>query len=84
MAGPDRVSPDTIAAIRQRLNDVEADVARPKQQLRPAEAQANQPWWVQRAGAFAGDPGFEEMNRLGQQWRAQERAHQPDDRNAIL
>jgi hypothetical protein len=64
MAGPDLVSPDAVTAIRQRLEHVEADGARLKQQMRHAQTQGNQPWWVQRGGAFAGDPGFEEMNRL--------------------
>ena len=40
MAGPVLGPADAIAAIRQRLNDVEADVARLKQQLRAPEVQA--------------------------------------------
>jgi len=79
-----------VELLRRRVDDLETGLAALRNQLngRPTtEQQAGvRPWWESRAGAFADDPGFEELVDLGRQWREAERAEastfaEPDDRS---
>jgi hypothetical protein len=48
----------TLDQIQNRIANGTGDLANPKQ-----------PWWITQAGSFANDPGFEEMVRLGREYR---------------
>src|SRR5262249_12812536 len=52
--------------VEDRLKALEADVARLKQLVEPAQAV---PWWKQWAGAFLNDPYFEQAMKYGRQYR---------------
>jgi hypothetical protein len=65
-----------VELLRRRVDELEAGVAqlRYKLQSHPEQGSAaGRPWWEDRSGAFAGDPGFEEMVDLGRQWRENQR-----------
>ena len=72
-----------VELLRRRVDELEAGLAAVRNQLqarRDQERVAGRPWWEARAGAFADDPGFEEMVNLGRQWREAERTDaEPDD-----
>lgn len=63
-----------IARLRRRVDELEAGLAALRNVLQARGAQAaRRPWWEEHSGAFARDPGFEEMIDLGRQWREAER-----------
>lgn len=62
----------TLAQIEERLEAIERELERLKQgpPLRDGA------WWVRTAGAFKDDPMFEEVIRLGREYRE---SQQPGD-----
>ena len=55
----------TLAQLEKRVRKLEKVVSK---QLVPPSAR-NAKWWLNRAGAFANDPGYEEMVNLGKKYR---------------
>jgi len=58
----------TLAELEARLVALEKAVADLKEQA-AKNANPTGPWWKTEAGRFANDPGFEEMVRLGREYR---------------
>lgn len=56
-------------SIEERVDALEAEVARLKQRLEGEPRQAETPWWKKVVGAFKDDPEFEEAMRLGREYR---------------
>ena len=56
------------AILLQRLEALEAEVARLKNRLDQKDDQAI-PWWKKIAGTFENDPLYEEAMRLGRKYR---------------
>lgn len=65
-----------VSDLRRRVDELESDVARLKGHLREDNDRPAAPPARSEApdGAFADDPGFDEMVRLGREWREQQRA----------
>jgi hypothetical protein len=66
-----------VQLLRRRVDELEAGLAALRNELQVRREQASttpRPWWEDHSGAFAGDPGFEEMVDLGRLWREAERA----------
>ncbi len=58
----------TIAQLADRLDALEKVVRRLDAKIsRPADP--NRPWWLEDAGRFKDDPVFEEIVRLGREYR---------------
>ena len=57
----------TMAQLEQRLLTLEQTVQRLQAQI--DRAASGRRWWVEAAGRFADDPIFEEIVRLGHQYR---------------
>jgi hypothetical protein len=57
----------TVAELTKRVEELEREVARLKQERNGADDE--RPWWERKAGTFEDDPGFEEMVRLGREYR---------------
>lgn len=55
----------TLAQLEKRVKQLEKVVS--EQLVSPTARNAK--WWLGRAGAFANDPGYEEMVRLGRKYR---------------
>src|SRR5262249_42505235 len=62
----------TTAELAERVVTLENTVADLKAQL-TRMAGASRPWWRANAGRFADDPVFDEIVRLGQQYRKAQR-----------
>jgi len=60
----------TTPELERRLEDLERDVLVLKDALRPAEQRHD---WRRTVGVFADDPEFEEIVRLGAEYRRQQR-----------
>ncbi len=60
-----------VVALEQAVADLQARAAGPNGQQQPAgtDPATQRHWWRDDAGAFADDPGFEEMVRLGREYR---------------
>jgi hypothetical protein len=54
--------------LEKRVQALEVEVAKLKEQLATSPAQP-QPWWRQIYGSFANDPAYEEAMRLGREYR---------------
>jgi len=54
-----------LADLKQRLEGLSRSVQSPRQ------------WWIAGAGRFANDPVFDEIVRLGQQYRRSQRRPRP-------
>lgn len=68
-----------VADLRRRVDDLQAQVNGLNDLLKPAAPGVNR-WWRAQIGAFAHDPVYEEITRLGREWReAQTPAHDPAD-----
>ncbi len=70
---------EEVADLRRRVDELEARVADLGRRL----AQAGNPprvtrWWRAQVGAFADDPVYEEIVRLGREWRDSQRPPQDD------
>ncbi len=57
----------TITELEERLVSLEQTVQRLQAQQRAAPATRR--WWVEAAGRFADDPVFDEIVRLGREYR---------------
>lgn len=55
----------TLAQLEKRVEHLEKLIS---SQLLPAP-QRNARWWLDRAGVFANDPGYDQMVRLGRKYR---------------
>ena len=65
--------------VEERLDALEAEVAELKAQLTREKSLNGLPWWEQRFGAFADSPEYEELTRLGREYRESLRPKdQPD------
>lgn len=58
----------TVAELTKRVAALEREVTQLKKQIE-AQSKDKRPWWERCAGRFANDPGFEEMVRLGREYR---------------
>jgi hypothetical protein len=58
----------TLAQLEKRLTDLEKTVGELAARVPPPLAE-NRRWWVEDAGRFADDPVFEEIVRLGREYR---------------
>jgi hypothetical protein len=60
-------------SIEERIRALESDVAELKRRA-AASPSPTEPWWEKISGIFAGDPAFQEAQRLGRAWRERENA----------
>jgi hypothetical protein len=67
---------DEVADLRRRLDELESRVAGLTRLLAASRQAVPQRWWRGQVGAFADDPVYEEINRLGREWR---RSQSPAD-----
>lgn len=58
----------TMAELEKRVAALEKTVAELRSQV-GAEPKKEEPWWVKSAGLFANDPVFDEIVRLGREYR---------------
>lgn len=65
-----------ISSLKQRVEVLEKEVARLKEQLGAADKPTD-PWLDKVWGAFANDPAFEEAMRLGREYRESLRPKSP-------
>jgi len=56
-------------SLEERVTALEAAVAEIKKRLASEKPPMAIPWWEQRFGAFANSPEYEEMTRLGREYR---------------
>jgi hypothetical protein len=75
MANHELATAAEVAELRRRLNQLEDQFTGLAQQLRPA-ANGKDRWWRGQVGAFAGDAVYEEIARLGREWRDAQRPEQ--------
>jgi hypothetical protein len=59
---------DKSQHLETRVAALETELAQMRQML-SAFVQKKTPWWLKVAGSFENDPTFDEVNRLGQEWR---------------
>lgn len=59
----------TSRSLEERMDALEAEVARLKQRVEGAPPPAAVPWWEKRFGAFENDPLYDEVARLGAEYR---------------
>lgn len=57
----------TLGDLEKRVADLERELSEMKKRLKPASDCL--PWWMTGTGSFANDPGFEEIVRLGREYR---------------
>jgi hypothetical protein len=55
--------------LEERVEQLEKELARLKQQMQSTPSQPEQPWWEKIVGAFADDPDFEAAVELGKEYR---------------
>jgi hypothetical protein len=60
---------DEVADLRRRLDELELRVAGLSRLLVASPQAVPQRWWRGQVGAFADDPVYEEISRLGREWR---------------
>ena len=70
----------TVAELTKRVAALEREVTELKKQIQ-AQSKDDRPWWERCAGRFADDPGFEEMVRLGREYRESLRPKQQKHRS---
>ncbi len=58
----------TLAELEKRITALENTVAQLQAQVAQQSKPAG-PWWVTEAGLFANDPVFDEVVRLGREYR---------------
>jgi hypothetical protein len=59
----------TNAQIAKRLTDLEKTVEELRAKVEAASPSADAPWWETQAGRFKNDPVFQEIVRLGREYR---------------
>ena len=57
----------TMAEVEQKLAVLQREIETLKRQSQPEKRTGK--WWVDGAGRFADDPAFEEIVRLGREYR---------------
>ena len=62
-----------IAQLRQRVDQLEAEIHELKQTLHAKSDSEAKPWWQAIAGKYDGDPFFEQMVIEGRKWRESQR-----------
>jgi hypothetical protein len=55
--------------VEERLTALETEVAELKEQITREKAPNEVPWWEHLFGAFADSPEYEELTRLGREYR---------------
>jgi hypothetical protein len=55
----------TLSQLEKRVEQLEKLIS--KQSMRAQKSDAK--WWLDHAGVFANDPGYDEMVRLGRKYR---------------
>ena len=58
----------TIADLAKRVASLEIEIDQLKKQMQETRKD-HRPWWQRCAGRFADDPGFDEMDRSGSEYR---------------
>jgi len=67
--------PEDVSDLRRRLDELETrvnDLGRLMTAVKPVPA-GPQRWWRAQVGAFADDPVYAEIARLGREWRDSQR-----------
>ncbi|MGI0481274.1 hypothetical protein ACN4EE_10820 [Geminocystis sp. CENA526] len=59
--------PENATLIEQRLSNLEQELSEVKNILNSNSQKYN--WWLKIAGTFENDPTFDEVEKLGQEWR---------------
>jgi hypothetical protein len=59
----------TTQQLEARLATLEEEMVEVKRLLMTKKELPQVPWWDKIAGSFAGDPDFDEAERLGREWR---------------
>lgn len=59
---------DHTSHLEQRVSALETELSEIKQILAES-SQLKSPWWLKVAGSFEQDPNFDEVVKLGQEWR---------------
>jgi hypothetical protein len=59
---------DQSQRLEARVATLEAEISQMRQIL-SMFTQKKSPWWLKVAGSFENDPTFDEVTRLGQEWR---------------
>ena len=54
--------------LEQRVSTLEKELSEIKQMLAKSSG-LKSPWWLKVAGSFEQDPNFDEVVKLGQEWR---------------
>ncbi len=70
----------TTAELERRLRKVEQAIASLTRAAAPQPADPRSAWYVAQAGAFAGDPVFDEIVELGRKARAAQQRPKPRGR----
>ena len=68
----------SLEALEERIDALETEIKKLKQQSNPDTAD-KAPWWERIRGQFKDDPVYEEAMRLGREYR--ERLRPKDDQN---
>ncbi|MGK7883659.1 MAG: hypothetical protein AB4057_03415 [Crocosphaera sp.] len=59
---------DNNSELEQRVSILETEISEIKKIL-DKSPQPKSPWWLEVAGSFEEDPTFDEVVKLGQEWR---------------
>ena len=59
---------DKTSHLEQRVSTLEKELSEIKQMLAKSSG-LKSPWWLKVAGSFEQDPTFDEVIKLGQEWR---------------
>jgi hypothetical protein len=59
---------DKTSHLEQRVSTLEKELSEIKQMIAKSSGQKS-PWWLKVAGSFEQDPSFDEVVKLGQEWR---------------
>lgn len=55
--------------LEERVQTLEAKIARLEKKEEPEKAQSDKPWWVRRFGAFKDSPDYDSAMRRGEEYR---------------
>ena len=67
------------ATLEERVAMLEAEVARIRARENERYSAECTPWWEKRFGAFKDDPGYDEIVRLGAEYRKSQPIASDDD-----
>ena len=59
---------EQTSPLEQRVSTLEKELSEIKQMLAKF-SELKSPWWLKVAGSFEQDPTFDEVVKLGQEWR---------------